>query len=510
MKSELTDESLIQLSNHLAQHMGINFSAERFGDLKGKMSALADAFGFDDLEKFTEWLLAERLNREQIELLADFLTVGETYFFRDPNSFVVLENEIFPNLIAQRQQSRFMRIWSAACCTGEEPYSIAMLLRKMIPDIDNWQINILATDINPTFLKRAESGTYSEWSFRATSDFYKEQFFKTRKNKFQIDPKIRKMVRFEWMNLADLEGLSDPHFNSMDVIFCRNVLIYFSGEHAAQIISAVGNCLVPDGYLFVGPNELPVNSDKTMRTIHRGGAIVLQKATFIEADNFANSKFESTGPDQDSPAYLSAANSNGYNGGIQGGENTSYCEPERSQSGEKKVAPRDLYFENIPSLEEAQARYDQAMYQEAAELLLQRCKNGADFPSMVLLAKSLANHSDLKSALKWCDQAIKANRLNAATHYLRATILQEQGSNSEAMHSLKQALLMDSSFVLAEFNLGILYRQSGNLRDAQRHFKAALKLLGSYQDDDIVPESDGTTANGMRLIVSSLLTDQGH
>lgn len=475
MKNELTDESLLQLSNHLAQHMGINFSAERFSDLKAKMTALADAFEFDEMEEFATWLLSDKLSREQIELLADFLTVGETYFFRDPKSFLVLENEIFPQLIEARQKTRFMRIWSAACCTGEEPYSIAMLLKRMIPDADNWQINILGTDINPTFLERAVEGLYGDWSFRAAPDSYKERFFKPKKNKFQIDAQIKKMVHFEWMNLAELECLDDPNYSSMDIIFCRNVLIYFSQEHATKIITSLSKCLIPDGYLFVGPNELTANDDRSYHSLHRNGAIVLQKANRIaDAEPHRTTQFGSS-------------------------ETASVLEISDVDSHKK-----------IPTLEEAQARYDQALYQEAVELLLLRCKNGGDFSTMVLLAKSFANHSDLKSALKWCDQAIKVNRLNAATHYLRATILQEQGANSEAIHSLKQALLMDSSFVLAEFNLGILLKHAGNLRDAQKHFKATLKLLGSYEDNEILPESEGTTASGMRVIISSLMADTGH
>ncbi|MBS1954076.1 MAG: hypothetical protein JST89_07820 [Cyanobacteria bacterium SZAS-4] len=477
MKNDLTDESLLRLSNHLAQHMGINFSAERFTDLKTKMTALADAFEFEDVEEFAAWLLSDKLSREQIELLADFLTVGETYFFRDPKSFLVLENEIFPQLIDARQNTRFMRIWSAACCTGEEPYSIAMLLRKMIPDVDSWQINILGTDINQTFLERATEGLYGDWSFRATPDFYKERYFKPKKNRFQIDTQIKKMVRFEWMNLAELECLDDPNYSSMDLIFCRNVLIYFSQEHATKIITSLSKCLIPDGYLFVGPNELTANDDRSYNSLHRNGAIVLQKANHIAAEIQRLADVDS-------------------------GEGLQIKEVESGSGAHMN--------QQIPTLEEAQARYDQALYQEAVELLLLRCKNGGDFSTMVLLAKSFANHSDLKSALKWCDQAIKVNRLNAATHYLRATILQEQGANSEAIHSLKQALLMDSSFVLAEFNLGILLKHSGNLRDAQRHFKATLKLLGSYDDNDILPESEGTTASGMRVIVSSLMADTPH
>ncbi len=469
MKNELTSEALIKLSEHLAQHMGINFSTDRLSDLKKKMTVLAEAFDFDDLDEFAQWLLSDSLDREQIELLADFLTVGETYFFRDPKAFLVLEEEILPHLIGARQHAKFLRMWSAACCTGEEPYSIAMILKKMIPDIENWQIKILATDINQTFLKRAEEGSYSEWSFRATPNNFKEQYFTQRKNgRYQIDPEIKKMVQFEWMNLAESDLLSEPAYSCMDIIFCRNVLIYFSVDHAKQIISRLNNCLITNGYLFVSPNELPVTSDVGFQSLHRPGAIILQKSNQLTPHKLVDSR-EVTGTDATDQI--------------------------------KSIA------EPMPSLEEAQSFYNRALYQEAAEVLLERCRNGGDFSSLVLLAKSLANHSDLKNALKWCDRAIKANRLNAATHYLRATILQEQGAIVEAMHSLRQSLLMDSNFVVAEFNLGILLRQTGHDKDAQRHFRAALKLLSNYHDNDILPESEGTTASGMRVIVSSLMAD---
>ncbi|HEY9677460.1 MAG TPA: CheR family methyltransferase [Drouetiella sp.] len=464
MNSDLSDESLVRLSDHLALHMGINFSTDRLGDLKQKMVALAEAFEFDNLNELSEWLLADRLDRDQIELLADFLTVGETYFFRDPRMFAVLEEEILPNLIQSRQQNRFLRIWSAACCTGEEPYSIAMLVRKLIPDIESWQIKILATDINRTFLEKAQKGIYGDWSFRGTPDAIKEQHFKKRKNnRYQIAPEIRKMVQFEWMNLAEADFFADVPYSGMDIILCRNVLIYFSIDHAKQIVSSLNKCLIPDGYLFLSPNELPVAKDPAFKLVQRDGVIFLQK------------KFL---PDDEDTAF---------------GATTT----------PPAVAPRTLKY--VPTIEEAQAHYDRGDYVGTIVLLLERCQSYADFSSMILLARAHANQGDLQNALKWCDQAIKVNRLNAAAHYLRSTILQEQNAAHEAVHSLRQALLMDTNFVVAHLNLGILLSQKGKQVDAQTHFGTALQLLGNYADNEILPESDGTTASGMRVIVSSLM-----
>ncbi|MDE2258962.1 MAG: protein-glutamate O-methyltransferase CheR, partial [Betaproteobacteria bacterium] len=227
----LSDALLSQLSDFLESHIGLHFPKERWRDLERGIAAASRESGHLQTETFVDWLLSAPLTRTQIEGLASHLTVGETYFFREKRSLEIFEEQILPELVRARGETeRHLRIWSAGCCTGEEPYSIAMLLDRLIPDLKKWNVTILATDINPQFLRKAVLGVYGEWSFRNMPSWLKEQYFKRRENgRFEIQPRIRKMVTFSYLNLAeDAYPSLVNNTNAMDVIFCRNVLMYFS------------------------------------------------------------------------------------------------------------------------------------------------------------------------------------------------------------------------------------------------------------------------------------------
>jgi len=196
---------LSSLSDFLAAQMGLHFPRERWSDLERGIAAAASEFGIVDVESCIGWLVSAPLTRNQVEILASHLTVGETYFFREKRSFEVLETHILPELLRARGEAGSpLRIWSAGCCTGEEPYSIAMLLDRLIPDAARRNITILATDINPRFVRKAAEGVYSEWSFRETPAWVRERYFNRRKDgRFEIKPHIRKMVTFSYVNLAE-------------------------------------------------------------------------------------------------------------------------------------------------------------------------------------------------------------------------------------------------------------------------------------------------------------------
>ena len=191
------------------------------------------ALGLRDAEAYVQWLLSSPLTRREIETLASHLTVGETYFFREKRSFDILEEQVLPELIRlHRGDGMRLRIWSAGCCTGEEPYSVAMLLDRMIPDLADWNVTILATDINPRFLEIASAGVYGEWSFRAIPPGIRERYFSPLPGgRMQIAQRIRRMVTFSFLNLAeDVYPSLVNNTNAMDVVLCRNVLMYFTPE----------------------------------------------------------------------------------------------------------------------------------------------------------------------------------------------------------------------------------------------------------------------------------------
>ena len=183
-RSALSAPLLAGVSEFVALRIGLHFPPERWRDIERGITAAASELGFPDVESCARALLSAPLTQAQLEVLASHLTVGETYFFREKKSFEALEEHILPELLrARRGAEQRLRIWSAGCCTGEEPYSVAMLLDRLIPDAEAWNVTILATDINPRFLRKAAEGVYGEWSFRDAPGWIRERYFKARRDR---------------------------------------------------------------------------------------------------------------------------------------------------------------------------------------------------------------------------------------------------------------------------------------------------------------------------------------
>jgi chemotaxis protein methyltransferase CheR len=247
-----------RLSEFIAQNTGLHFPPERRSDLQRGFTAAAAEFGFEDSARCADWLLSASLTRPQLHTLASHLTIGETYFFRERKTFDALAQGILPELICRRRgREQRLRLWSAACSTGEEPYSLAILVQQLLPDWRDWHVTILATDINPRFLQKAAAGVYGEWSFRESPSWFKERYFtRTRDGRFAVAPQIRDCVRFAPMNLVqDCFPSLATDTNAMDVIFCRNVLMYFTPAHARKVVENLRSALTDEGWLAVSPTE---------------------------------------------------------------------------------------------------------------------------------------------------------------------------------------------------------------------------------------------------------------
>jgi chemotaxis protein methyltransferase CheR len=409
--------------------------------------------------------------------------VGETYFFREQGSFDVLEERIFPELIrAYARSHRPLRIWSAGCCTGEEPYSIAILLDRLSQYYGDANATIFATDINPTFLEKAAKGIYGEWSFRGTPAWVKERYFKRRKNgEFEILPRIRKRVTFSYLNLAEetYPGVICGA-NAMDVIFCRNVLMYFSRDSVMMMGQGFYRSLVNGGWLILSPVELANDLFSQFKPTTFPTAIFYQKKT-ISGPSLTKAAhlIWLPDPEQDLPTLLAQAPALPSHG----------LEEERVHCSE--------------SIDSKHLAETAAMPGQAAKL-----RDGAiqeddeKFQMLCNAARSYANLGKLAEATNWCEKAIAANKLNPGARYLLATIKQELGQNTTAIQLLRQTLYLDPDFVLAHFGLGNLCISQHRAHEAARHFDNALALLSLRPQDDSLPESNGLTAGRLTDIIT--------
>ena len=249
---------LAAVSQAVEAQLGLHYPPERWPDLERGLRGAAVELGFDDVEACAQAVALVALGKAQIDALAAHLTIGETYFFRDPAVFKMLRTQVIPALVRERAgRAKRLRIWSAGCCTGEEPYSIAIALREAMPDIDEWQITILATDINPRFLHKAVAGVYGPWSFRGVPEDARTVWFHARaEGRFEVTPCIREMVTFACLNLVeDVWPSLATGTNAMDLIFCRHVLMYFAPERVGEVVGNFHRALVPGGRLIVSPAE---------------------------------------------------------------------------------------------------------------------------------------------------------------------------------------------------------------------------------------------------------------
>jgi chemotaxis protein methyltransferase CheR len=448
-----------RLSEFIAQNTGLHFPAERRSDLQRGFTAAAAEFGFANSAHCADWLLSAHLTQPQLHTLASHLTVGETYFFRERKTFDALAQRILPELIHRRRgRERRLRLWSAACSTGEEPYSLAILVQQLLPDWRDWHVTILATDINPRFLQKAAAGVYGEWSFRDSPSWFKERYFtRTRDGRFAVDPQIRHYVRFAPMNLAqDCFPSLATDTNAMDVIFCRNVLMYFTSAHAHKVVENLRSALTDDGWLAVSPTECSQALFSRFVAVNFPDSILYRKCN----------------ADEQSPTWTAHS------------DTTPECAEWASDPPQPSIPVVAAVLASPDSPPPAGASGSQAFSQ---------------------LARALANQGKLADALTWSKRWIGADKIDPAAHYLHAMILQETGEREAARRSLDRAVYLQPDLALAHFALGNLARADSRSSAADKHFANALHVLRSCPTDQLLPESDGMTAGRLMEIIGTLL-----
>lgn len=493
MSTHTANRQLDKIADLVAERIGLHFPPERRRDLERGLQAAAADFEFGDVESCLHWLSSSPLTKYQVEVLASHLTVGETYFFREKKSLQIVEESILPELIKSRRSDRRLRIWSAGCCTGEEPYTIAIILAKIIPDLERWNVTLLATDINSRFLSKASAGIYSDWSFRDTPEWIQSKYFrKTGSANFELISQVKDLVTFAYLNLAEdaFPSLTN-NTNAMDIIFCRNVLMYLAPRHVRAIARKFFRCLTDSGWLVVSPIDTSHELSSQLAIVHRSGAILYRKGS----------------PSLESDLIFPAEQP--YGSGISSAASTPLPEPETPAfvlSGEPElpiaangpaVAPRP-----DTTADETLALYEQGEYAAAADQLAARlCQYPDHVPTMTLLARVHANQGNLEEALTWCDKAIAKQKIEPGIHYLRATILLERNSLDEAVLSLQRTLYLDPNFVLAHFTLGMIAVQRGRLEASEKHFENVRVLLARYAPEEILADSGGITASRLMEII---------
>jgi len=272
----LSEHELSEIRMLIEERTGIHFdsSRERFFSTRVKEHLHARNMG-----RGIELLRAIRKSNVEYEALLEKLLTQETTFFRYPAVFEAFEKRVLPELHVKKfwKNPRTLRVWSAGCSTGEEPYSIAITILDSLSLAEAWDVEILATDIGRHALKHAERGIYSGRSISSVTERQLAAHFSAVDGGYQVKPRIRKIVNFVQMNLA-----SPVYVGKMDLIFCMNVLIYFSEERRHALVQRFYDALEPGGYLFLGHSESISKMPVKFQAIVLGDCILYRKPTAEE------------------------------------------------------------------------------------------------------------------------------------------------------------------------------------------------------------------------------------
>jgi chemotaxis protein methyltransferase CheR len=229
---------------------------------------------FDNFRDYYFYLKYDRKKEEELANVIDLLTIHETYFFREEPQLNAFSYEILPELIKKKSQEKRLRIWSAGCSTGEEPYTLSMLLNEK-KELDDWNIEIFGTDISQRVLQSARRGVYQTSAFRSMDPRYLSLYFHKEDNGYRISDAIKKNVIFLCFSLLDVNKLA--LINPMDVIFCRNVIIYFDQSAKRKVIDAFYRKLKDSGFLLLGHSESLINISTSFALRHFKHDMAYQK-----------------------------------------------------------------------------------------------------------------------------------------------------------------------------------------------------------------------------------------
>lgn len=435
----------------IADRLGLDFSENRQADLERGLRQAFGHFPVRPPEQYVAWLATLPDESPEWSRLASSLTVGETYFFRDRACMDALEQQILPALIEGRRSAGFFRLrcWSAGCATGAEPYSLAILLKQLLPDHPKWALTILATDINPAALESAQLGVYSDWALRETPQGIRDCYFRRRgKDNFELDPAIRQMVTFAPLNLAkDSFPALMTNTDAMDLIICRNVLMYFTSNVQRATVARLQEALVTEGWLVVSPAETSTELFRPLIPVNLPGAIFYRKSQDSSGTPLPYLEPETVVPEFQNPLYSTGEFDN----------------PDPYQSS----VP-------IPMEEQVLRQPDRA--------------------TNLQTVRTFADQGHLEQARRLCETLLAQDRLNPDASLLLAAICQEQGEIPAAIEALRRAIYLVPESAAAHFMRGCLLMQQGDCKQGRLSLEVVVKLLRSAAPDETVPGSDGLTA----------------
>lgn len=529
------DEFLPALIKLIAIRTGLQIRQQDQAHVCKKILARMQALRISDLAQYCSLLEASTptSDREWQNLVA-VLTTGESYLFRDQGQIDLLKNKILPELIdyqknlkiKQGKQKSSLKIWSAGCSTGEEAYSLAILIHQLLPNQNDWQITILGTDINPEAIKKAKQGIYNSWSFRTISSELWRQYFFPHQSNWKIDPQIQQKVKFCTGNLIqDKFPDTASEIYDLDLIICRNVFIYFNATAIATVLSKFYHSLRPGGYLMTGHAELCGQELHQFQTLVKPESVVYQRC-FPSAFPYAmaSDQHQLLGQQAQQRSQNQAIElEKNWNSAtdliLKDGkpqklpQSPSQYWPKQSNAANKaidnQVSEKNQVALCQAALKQAENSLQSGMYTLAVKASQQVTNyDPTNFDAYYVMAQAYANLGQYQAAKDCCQKAITLDTISLKPHYLLAKIAEEQSDLELAKSILKKIIYLDSKAIAAYLDLGAIYAKENDLVRATKMRRSAFELLKQLPSETTIEHQHHLSAGELLAHLRRLLPKQ--
>ncbi len=471
-----------QIKSFIFSRTGLTYYRDKEDELRRKIDRAVKRSKAADYRQYLAMInTGPHDGTGEFDTLVSELTVGETHFFRDTPLFRSLRELVLPEVILKNQNRKRLWIWSAGCATGEEVYSLSILINRYFPQIpQDWDLRIIGTDINRSFLHRAMVGDYSDWSFRGTPEEIRTACFQASGRTWRIKSQYRKKISFQYHNLISMPCPSFIHnLYSFDIIFCRNVMIYFDAPTIKKLIRKFQEALVPEGWLAVGHADHNIQHFGSFKTV------MLPNTSFYQ-----NSTDEvNTGPDKGNSSWAMPVSNRSDSFKADSFKIDEQVDMNISKSPGFTINSKMINDKICQQEPEPPARPESRPDKPPSK----------EVPPVETLA-ALINHGEWDKASTLCDALIKTKQMDTTLFLLSAFILEQKGFIRDAVASLKKALYLDRKFVIGHYHLGLLHQSLGELKKAEKNFINVINLLQKIDDDLIFEMADGISAGQLKSL----------
>jgi chemotaxis protein methyltransferase CheR len=463
-----TPDELERFRSAIVAQIGLQFEDAKVAFLREVLQRRTDRLTCSTTSYLSK--LEHDAPQGELAALAEELTVGETYFFRHNDQFRALVEVALPERMRKRATVRSLRLLSAGCASGEEAYSLAIAVQEAVTD-RGWNVAIQAIDLNPLALQKAERARYSAWALRETPPALKQKWFRCDGRELMLDDDVRRAVHFAIGNLA----ANDPVLWQpavYDVIFCRNVLMYFAPEQMRAAIARMAASLLPGGYLFLGHAETLRGISDDFVLCHSHDAFYYRRKDHLRPIDASHDPVPANRVTMPAPALSPAVPATAWVDAIrQASERVAHLV---SANGKNDPRPPQARWRLAPAFD--LLRHER--FGEALDYVRNGPPESKDDPDVLLVkAVLLVQSGQFAAAAEACQRLLLIDGLNAGAHYVLALCREHAGERERATEHDRLATHLDPGFAMPRLHCGFLSRQAGDRDGARRELTQALLLL---------------------------------